>query len=46
MSLQLRNICSIKLKGVPLINNIFNNIPIWKEILKQHTTFEKKMMMN
>ena len=42
MSLQLRNICSIKLKGVPLINNIFNNIPIWKEILKQHTTFEKK----
>ena len=41
MSLQLRNICSMKLKGIPLVNNIFKNIPIWKKILKQHTTFEK-----
>jgi len=40
MSLQLRNICSIKLKGVPLVDSIFKNIPIWKEVLKHHTTFE------
>jgi len=41
MSLQLRNICSIKLKGTPLVDNIFKNIPIWKEVLNQHTSFEK-----
>jgi len=41
MSFRLRNICSVKLKGVPLVNSIFKNIPLWNQELNKHTSFEE-----
>jgi hypothetical protein len=42
MSLQLKNICSIKLKGEALFNSIFKNIPTWKQFINENTSFENK----
>jgi len=35
MSLQIKKICSLKLKGTPLYDNIFNNISVWKQNINE-----------
>ena len=35
MSLQIKKICSLKLKGTPLSDNIFSNISVWKQSINE-----------